>query len=75
MHYIGLQPASHTVAACTTHGCSSHHPRLQVSGMEELCISGEPLVLVASTSASSPHKGTAKHNAAVYARNLDAVGN
>tara|TARA_B100000780_G_scaffold129941_1_gene91049 strand:+ start:344 stop:475 length:132 start_codon:yes stop_codon:yes gene_type:complete len=43
--------------------------------MEELCISGEPLVLVASTSVSSPHKGTAKHNAAVYARNLDAVGN
>ena len=42
--------------------------------MEALCISGEPLVLVASTSAESPRKRSAKHNAAVYARNLDSVG-
>jgi len=41
--------------------------------MEALCISGEPLVLVASTSVESPRKRAAKHNAAVYARNLDAV--
>ena len=47
----------------------------QVQGMEALCISGEPLVLVASTSVESPRKRAAKHNAAVYARNLDAVGN
>ena len=60
--------------ACIT-GQGTTYTQSQVNGMEALCISGEPLVLVASTSAESPRKKSAKHNAAVYARNLDAVGN
>ena len=53
-------------------GVKSRTGLASVNGMEELCVSGEPLVLVAS--ASSPRKGSVRHNAAMYARNLDAVG-
>ena len=41
-HHIRLQPASHTVAASITYGCSPHHIRLQppshtVAGRARCC--------------------------------------